>query len=233
MMKYFGYVISPKYFIISYLMTLPAPAKFFCSLIKNKGEVSMSKSLKLVDILVTVVIAVVFGLIYKLWGPLYYFVKPFGLHLDQFIYGMWFIAAIVAYLIIRKPGVALLAEFAAASGEFLTGSEWGLSVLMFGLVQGLFAELVFAAFRYKSYSLFVACLAAVGSTVGSVIMDIYYGYITDLALWNLALLVGVRTVGAILIAGVFAYALVKALEKTGVTQLVRPVSPSDYVALDK
>lgn len=191
------------------------------------------KGLKLVDILTTIVIAIVFGLVYKLWGPFYYFVKPFGLHLDQLIYGMWFIAATVAFLIIRKPGVALLAEVAAASGEFITGSEWGLEVLIYGFVQGLFAEMVFAAFRYKRYDVLVVSLAAIGSTVGSFIMDFYKGYIEELALWNLTLFIVARIVGAIIISGFFAYYLVKALEATGVTQLVRPASKADYDALDR
>lgn len=190
------------------------------------------KGLKLVDILTTVVIAIVFGIVYKLWGPFYYFVKPIGLHLDQFIYGMWFIAAIIAFLIIRKPGVALLAEVAAASGEFITGSEWGLEVLIYGFVQGLFAELVFAAFRYKRFDLLAVSLAAVGSTIGSLIMDFYKGYIEELAVWNLTLFIAARFIGSIIISGFFAYYLVKALEATGVTQLVRPASKEDYDALD-
>lgn len=37
-----------------------------------------SKGLKLADILTTIVIAVVFGVIYKVWGPLYEVVKVFG-----------------------------------------------------------------------------------------------------------------------------------------------------------
>jgi energy-coupling factor transport system permease protein len=192
-----------------------------------------SKQLKLADILTTIVIAIVFGIVYKLWGPFYYFVKPFGLHLEQLIYGMWFIAAIVAFLIIRKPGVALLAEVAAASGEFIVGSEWGLEVLLYGFLQGLFAEAVFAIFRYKRFNVFVASLAAISSTLASLIMDFYKGYIDELALWNLMLFIGARVVGAILIAGIFAYYLVKALEATGVTQLVRPASTEDYEALDR
>jgi energy-coupling factor transport system substrate-specific component len=193
----------------------------------------MSKGLKLTDVLVTIVIAIVFGVVYKLWGPLYAVVKPFGLHIDQLAYGMWFIAATVAFLIIRKPGVALLAEIAASSGEFLMGSEWGLEVLLYGVLQGLGAELVFLLFLYKRFDILVVSLAAVGSTVGSLIMDFYKGYIGDLALWNLSLYIGARFVGAILLAGVFAYVLVKALEKTGVTNLVRPASQSDYDALDQ
>lgn len=192
-----------------------------------------NKRLKLVDILVTVVIAVVFGIVYKLWAPLYYAVKPFGFQADQLIYGMWFIAAIVAFLIIRKPGVALIAEMAAASAEFVTGSEWGLTVLVSGIVQGLFAELVFAAFRYRRYTLGVAGLAAFASGVGSLIMDLYYGYIDDLAAWNLTVMLVARSISAVLIAGIFGYYLVKALELTGVTNLVRPASEEDYEALEK
>ncbi|KAB8138529.1 thiamine ABC transporter permease [Gracilibacillus oryzae] len=193
----------------------------------------MKNKLTLTDILVTVVIAVVFSVIYKIWGPLYNTLSIFGLHIDQLVYGMWFMAATVAFLIIRKPGVALLAELAAAQGEFLFGGQWGISLLLYGLVQGLGCELIFALFRYKNYQIFVLCLAAIGATIGSLWLDIYYGYITELVWWNLALLILFRTAGAIVITGFFAYYLVKALEKTGVTNLVRPVNETHYKALDE
>lgn len=193
---------------------------------KNNG-------LKLTDILVTIVISIAFGIVYIAWGSLYYVVKPIGLHIDQLLYGMWFIAATVAYLVIRKPGVALLAEIAAASGEFILGSPWGLTVLLYGVVQGLFAEIVFMLFRYKKYNLAVILLAASASCLGSIIMDIAYGEIGDLAVWNLALFVVARFIGSILFAGIFAFYLVKVLEMTGVTNLVRPLSKSDFDSLDQ
>lgn len=186
--------------------------------------------LTLTDILVTTVIALVFGVIYKLWGPLYYAVKPLGLHVEQLIYGMWFMAATVAYLLIRKPGVALLAEVAAASGEFIMGSEWGLAVLLSGLAQGLAAELIFAAVGYRKYSMTVAMVASVAATIGSLLLDSIQGYVTDLALWNLSLLVLFRVIGAMAIAGILAYRLVEALEKTGVTELVRPIDSNQFEA---
>jgi energy-coupling factor transport system substrate-specific component len=192
-----------------------------------------TKGLKLADILTTIVIAVVFGIIYKVWGPLYDFVKVFGFHLDQLIYGMWFIAASVAYLLIRKPGVALLAEIAASSGELIMGSEWGLEVLIYGVIQGLLAEVVFAAFRYKRFDVLVVSLGAIAATIGSLAMDFYKGYIGALAPWNMALFLIARFVGAVVISGFFAVSLVKALEKTGVTQMLRPASKDDYDALDR
>ncbi|GAA0309116.1 energy-coupling factor transport system substrate-specific component [Gracilibacillus halotolerans] len=193
----------------------------------------MNKKLTLTDILVTIVIAIVFSVIYKIWGPLYSAVSLIGLHVEQFLYGMWFIAATIAFLIIRKPGVAFIAEIAAAQGEFLFGGQWGISLLLYGLVQGIGCELVFALFRYKNYRLYVTCLAAILATLGSLWLDMYYGYITDLVWWNLTLLITNRTIGAIILSGFFAFYLVKALDKTGVTNLVRPVAKEHYEALEE
>ncbi|TYS60914.1 thiamine ABC transporter permease [Sutcliffiella horikoshii] len=191
----------------------------------------MSKGLKLTDILVTVIIALVFGIVYKIWAPVYNVLAPFGLQLQELTYGMWFIAATVAYLLIRKAGVAFLAEVAAASGEFLVGSEYGLMVLIYGVVQGLFAEMVFMAFRYKRFDVLVASLAGVAAGVGSLLLDLFRGYLLDYVWWNMALLISFRLNGAVLLAGVLAYVLVKALEATGVTSLLRPVSKDDYDSL--
>lgn len=71
----------------------------------------MSKGLKLSEILVTVLISVVFAVIYNLWWFVYNGVQATGLHLEQLTNGVWFMALIVCYLIIPKPGIALLAEF--------------------------------------------------------------------------------------------------------------------------
>ncbi|CAM3868407.1 ECF transporter S component [Mesobacillus zeae] len=193
----------------------------------------MKKSMKLTEILITVMIAVAFGLVYILWGTLYYALKPLGLQMDQFIYGMWFIAAPVAFLIIRKPGVALLAEIAAASGEFLLGSAWGLTILLYGVVQGLFFEFVLMAFKYKKFNIGVMILGGLAAAAGSVIMDYYYGEIGSLSAWNLTLFMIARFLGGALFAGVLPYYLVKALEATGVTNLVRPATDKDYDTLNQ
>ncbi len=196
------------------------------------SEARKSKGLTLTDILVTIVIAAVLGVVYKLWGPMYDVVKPFGTHAEQLVYGMWFIAGTLAFLIIRKPGAATLAEVAAATIEAMLGSQWGMSTLVYGLAQGLGAEAVFAMFRYRAAGVAVVSLAAIGSGIVSLIVDNYYGYIEFLSAWNLTLLIVFRLLGSIVIAGLFAYALSKALEKTGVTHLLRPVSQKDYNSLD-
>ncbi|MDF2658178.1 MAG: ABC-type cobalt transport system permease [Paenibacillus sp.] len=190
-----------------------------------------SKGLKLTDILVTVVIAIVFGVIFRVWGSVYDLVKIFGLQAEQLAYGMWFIAATVAFLIIRKPGVALLGEVSAAVFAMLIGSQYSVESLTYGLAQGIGAELVFALFGYRSYSLAVACLAGIGAGLGSLGMDWYKGYLIELQGWNLTLYFVFRFISCIVITGGVAYYLVKALDATGVTRIVRPVTEADRRSL--
>jgi len=186
--------------------------------------------LKFTDILITVMIALVFGIIFKVWDSVYSLAKPLFNQAHQLTYGMWFMAGPFAYLIIRKPGVALLASLAAANVSALLGSAWGFETIIYGLVQGLAAELIFAAFRYRNAGLVVAGLAGVASAVGSYLVDLGYGY-ADYEAWMLILKYGLRVISAFLFAGVFAYYLVRAVEATGVTKLIRPVAKEEYESL--
>ncbi|MEC0227112.1 ECF transporter S component [Paenibacillus alba] len=190
-----------------------------------------TQGLKLTDILITIVIAAVFGVIYRIWGPMYDILKPIGLHAEQLSYGMWFMAATFAFLIIRKPGVALLAEVAAATIEALFGGSWGVSTLVYGILQGLGAEIIFALFLYRRVNVGVTILAAFASAALSLLVDQYYGYIDQLTFWNYCLFIGLRLLGSALIAGVFAYYLAGALSRTGVLSLIRPASKKDYDVL--
>ncbi|WP_059105738.1 ECF transporter S component [Shouchella shacheensis] len=189
--------------------------------------------LTLTDVMVTIMIAVVFAIVYRLWTPVMDIFSLVGLQGEQLLYGMWFIAATIAMLIIRKPGVAILAETAAASGEFFAGAPYGPMLLLYGLAQGLGTEAAFALFRYQRFTVTVAILGAIGASVASLGLDYYYAYLGDLSTWNLTLRIVFRTVGSIAIAGIFAYLLVRALEKTGVTTMIRPASKNDYDLLDK
>lgn len=178
------------------------------------------KGLTLTDILITVVIALVFSVIYSLWDGVYTILQPFGLHLNELIYGMWFIAAIVAYLIIRKPGVALIAEFAAASGETIVLLQFDVSLIMYGLIQGLACELIFLFFKYKSTSLMAAVLAGIAAALSTLPLDWYYGYLGHLEIWNLTLMFSFRIISGALVAGLLGHLLYKALKETGVLKFV-------------
>lgn len=189
------------------------------------------KGLTLSDILVTVLISVIFAVIYNLWWVAYYTVQPLGLHLDQLMYGMWFAAAVVAYLIIPKMGIALIAEFAAGAGETIIMGRFDIPTIIYALLQGLACEIVFAIFKYQSRAFMVSVLAGMAAAIISFPVDWYYGYLNEVAAWNLILLIIFRLLSGAVLAGVFPYYLVKSLDKTGVTKLFRPASKEDYDAL--
>ncbi|MGI2295731.1 ECF transporter S component [Paenibacillus sp. GXUN7292] len=191
-----------------------------------------SSSLKFSHILVTVMVALVFGVIFKLWDSVYGIVKPLFPQAGQLTYGMWFMAGPFAYLLLRKPGVALIASLAAASISALLSSEWGLQTIVYGFFQGLAAELIFTAVRYKKAGLAVAGIAGIMSAAASFLIDLVYGY-ANYETWVLILKYGLRVSSAFLFAGVFAYFLVRALEATGVTSSLRPASEEDYQSLSR
>lgn len=191
----------------------------------------MSKGLKLSEILVTVLISVIFAIIYNLWWLFYNVAQVAGLHLEQLTYGVWFMAAIVCYLIIPKPGIALLAEFAAGAGETIVMGKFDIPTIIYALLQGLACEIVFAIFKYQSRSVMVAMLAGLVTALVSFPVDYFYGYLNEVAGWNLILFIVFRAISGIVIAGLLSYLLVKALDQTGVTKVFRPASKDDYDTL--
>lgn len=191
----------------------------------------MSKGLKLSEILVTVLISVIFAIIYNLWWLFYNVAQVAGLHLEQLTYGVWFMAAIVCYLIIPKPGIALLAEFAAGAGETIVMGKFDIPTIIYALLQGLACEIVFAIFKYQSRSVMVAMLSGLVTALISFPVDYFYGYLNEVAGWNLILFIVFRAISGIIIAGLLSYLLVKALDQTGVTKVFRPASKDDYDTL--
>jgi len=190
------------------------------------------RGLRLSDLLVTILLSLVLGVVYHFWSSVYDLFKPLFFQADELVYGVWFLAPTLAMLLIRKPGVALLAEVAAAHVEILFGSEWGIQLVLYSVVQGLAAELVFALLRYRSFKMGTAAFAGAAAALGSFAVDIYFGYVTDYTLGMMLFKYALRIVSSAILAGYLAFALAKALEATGVTQLLRPVAKKDYEALD-
>lgn len=187
------------------------------------------RRLRFTDLLITIMVGVVFGVIMKFWDDMYSVIKPIMPVGRQLLYGMWFMVGPFAMLLIRRPGVALIASIAGASLSAFIGHGFG--VLMYGLFQGLAAEVVFAGFRYNRFGIIVAGLAGVASCLASFGLDLLYGY-AALETWALIVKYGLRVVSAFIFTGVFAYLVVRALEATGVTNSIRPVPKEEYDSLD-
>ena len=175
-------------------------------------------SWRTVDIVVTAAIAIAFGVVFWAWNqvwaaatPLFTAVPP----AQNLLYGVWLIPAVLAGLIVRKPGAAFFAELVAASVSAILGSQWGLDTLVSGALQGLGAEIVFFAVRYRAFTPPVAIAAAVLTAVAAWIHDMPL-YYPDLDLVEKLMIGGFMVLSAIVIAGVGAWLLMRSLVETGV-----------------
>jgi energy-coupling factor transport system substrate-specific component len=169
------------------------------------------------DILVTAVLGVAFGVVFWFWNNLAWsFLTPLGPFQNLF-YAVWLMPAVLAPLIVRKPGAALFAELLAAGVSVIAGSPWSLDVLLSGFVQGAAAELVFAFTLYRAWGLPVLAIAALASAAAAWIHDwvIYYPTVAV----ETQLLVGAAMgVSAVVIVGFGSLVLARALRRAGVLE---------------
>lgn len=172
------------------------------------------------DILVTAMIGVTFGVVFWAWGLAWGAFEPLNLVfpvLRDALYGIWLVPAVLAPLIIRKPGAALFAELVAAGVSAILGSQWGVDALLSGFVQGAAAELVFAFLLYRVWTFPVLATAAVASAAAAWIHDwvLYYAAIS----LELQLARGVlMAVSAIVLVAGGSVLLERALRRAGVLE---------------
>jgi energy-coupling factor transport system substrate-specific component len=172
------------------------------------------------DILVAAVIGVVFGIVFAGANALWVILAPAtaAVPLQAFlIYGLWLVPAVLAPLIVRRPGAAVFAEMVAAGVSVLFGSPWGPDVLLSGFVQGAAAELVFAMTLYRNWSLPVLGIAAIASAAAAWIHDWVLWY-PDADVTLQLVRVVVMAVSAIVIVAVGSVALERSLRRAGVLE---------------
>ena len=169
------------------------------------------------DLVLIAVLAVVFGFLYMQWVPVWLAARAFGAQVGQeALFGFWLAGGTLASYIIRRPGAALVGEFLAALAEVLFGAAAGTPLLITGLMQGLGAELVFGARRYRDYSLLTVLAAgAVAALVALPWNWSRLGYF-ELNPGFMALLLVVRLLSGTILGGLFPKLLGDALAKTGV-----------------
>jgi len=167
------------------------------------------------DIVVAAVIGIVFGVVFAAWNGLYLGIGFLTPPLSDLIYGMWLVPAVLAPLVIRKPGAALFAEMAAAGVSALLGSQWGPDTLLSGFVQGAAAELIFGFVGYRRWTLPVLAVAALASAAAAWAHDwvIYY---SDASLELQVVRLAVMAASAIGFAAFGSLALERSLRRTGV-----------------
>jgi energy-coupling factor transport system permease protein len=171
-----------------------------------------------VDIVVAAAIAIAFGVVFWAWNQVWAVATPAFVAIppaQNILYGVWLAPAVLAGLIIRKPGAALFSELVAASVSAILGSQWGLDAVVSGALQGLGAEIVFLVVGYRRWTIAVALIAAVGTAIAAWIHDtpLYYA---DIGLGPQLVILAFMVVSAIVIAGIGSWLLMRSLVQTGV-----------------
>jgi len=175
--------------------------------------------LSLREIVLVVVLGVVFGFLYwvfvQAWNALAIAMGPAGDLAQHMLFGSWLLVGPIAIMILRRPGVGILAEILAAVIEVVfLGSPVGPLLVLAAALQGIGSELPFALTRYRRYGWGVfAASGALGA--GLVFFWTAYRmgwYGQDL----LTLRLGVQVLSGIVLGGLLARVIVRALERTGV-----------------
>lgn len=171
-----------------------------------------------VDIVVAAAVAVAFGAVFVAWNGLWALTEPLFAALppaQALLYGVWLLPGVLVGLIVRRPGAALFGGLVSAAVSAVIGSQWGLDALISGAVQGGGAELAFALFGYRWWTLLVAVLAGALAGVGAAVHDIVVYYpATDTTYW--AIFTAGTVLSGALMGGVGAWMLLRALIATGV-----------------
>jgi energy-coupling factor transport system substrate-specific component len=171
-----------------------------------------------VDIVLGAALAVAFGAVFQAWNLLWTAVSPafVGLPpLQGFMYGVWLLPAVLVPLVIRRPGAALLGEGVAAVASALFGAPWGLLTIVYGLMQGGAAELVFAMGLYRRWGLPISLLAGAAAGAAAVLLDLVVYYPSWAAGFQV-LYAALVIPSAAIVAGLGGWLLVRALSRTGV-----------------
>jgi energy-coupling factor transport system substrate-specific component len=170
------------------------------------------------DIVLASVVGVMAGGLFALWNiahvPL---LEPLGALLPGFQalgHGVWLIGGLLTAVVVRRPGAALYGEILAATVSALIGSQWGVITLVYGAVQGLGAELVFALFAYRLWNVVAALVAGAGAGIAMAALDLtlYYAgagaeFFMIYALSSIA--------SGVLVAGLGSWAIERGLHRAG------------------
>lgn len=174
------------------------------------------------EIVIVSVVAVACAVIFSVWNTVVWPIEEavFGAApaFGALLHGAWMIAGVLGGYLIRKPGAALYCELLAAiiSAFLPNGSEWGLSVVVSGLIQGLGAEIGFALFAYRGWNLLSASLAGALASLFGGLNEVLLHSAAKYAFDAKVIYLVTGCISGVVLAGVTSWALARALAATGV-----------------
>ncbi|WP_029144925.1 ECF transporter S component [Microbacterium luticocti] len=173
---------------------------------------------RVVDIVVASVVGVAAGVIFWLWGQAWTPLSTglaFLPGLEGALAGGWLFAGVLGGLIIRKPGAALYTEIVAAVVSMVVGTQWGPETFIWGVIEGVGAELGFALLLYRNWRLPAALVSGALAGLSTAILDTNFSSVAAKSFEFRAIYFGAAIVSGIVLAGFVSWLIVRALAATG------------------
>lgn len=172
---------------------------------------------RVVDIVVAAVLGVASGVVF-LGADLVYVPINVVLTLTPGLVGLtaglWLFAGVLGGLIIRRPGAAILVSLIATLVETAVWNTWGLSNILFGLLQGAGAELAVALFLYKSSRIWVAIIGGALAAIPNAVLSFLF-YYPDQAAGFYVTYTATAVISGVVIGGILAWLVARGLVRTG------------------
>ncbi|QDP98874.1 hypothetical protein FOE78_16955 [Microlunatus elymi] len=169
------------------------------------------------DILITAAIGVVFGVIFFFWNAFYSVIEPLFTAFPParaLFYGVWLVPGVLAPFITRKAGAGVLAELIGSLVETIFGGWSGAMTIVYGLAQGLAAELGYAIFRYRMWRRINPFIAGATAGLAPAILDNVLYYPTWSIRWQISYGIA-AIVSTAIIGGLITIALHATLRSSG------------------
>ncbi len=173
---------------------------------------------RVVDIVVASVIGVAAGVIFWIWGQAWTPISTalaFLPGLEGVLAGGWLFAGVLGGLVIRKPGAALYTEIVAAVVSMVVGTQWGPETFIWGVIEGVGAELGFAILLYRNWRLLAALVSGALAGLSTAILDTNFSSVAAQSLAFRSIYFVSAIVSGIVLAGVVSWLIVRALAATG------------------
>jgi energy-coupling factor transport system substrate-specific component len=135
---------------------------------------NINNKLNVSDTIFLIVISVVIGIIWMIYGIFFHAIHPAlaALNLTGLVRGIWSISGGFFGVVLRKKYSAFLGNLLPSIVE-MSFSTWGIYNLIYGVIEGVAAELLFILFGYNKASFRTMLIANLSSSTVSFIIDLF------------------------------------------------------------
>lgn len=181
----------------------------------RRDAIVKSNSYRTYDFVVMALLAAISAVAYaglaQVWAALTAATGPLG---GAFL-GLFQFGHLMAFAILRKPGVAFITSVLTTVGQLLIGDPAGAYVLGWGVTHGIGAEAVFLATRYRAPAALTLCLAGgVAAVCGHFYTYWVYGWEGVMSTFYLS--IPILFVSSAFESGLLSFYVAKGLAKAGI-----------------